>query len=382
MGKKTETKADVPSTNKISLSLRDLEKLGVIRKRLKRKRKNKNVKKIIQDVIGGLKPNNPLGGFVGKSDSNHLQKGYSNNFLNTSNLATETQRLQNNLLTDVNERHRKELINKDMENEKYKNQIHSALSTLYDAYKTPYTSNYTIEELPDEDVNPPTRFTELRNKSFYEPSDNIDVPRTDGSEYRFKGEPIQDESVAHQSLDTLKSIQSSLTPSKTGGSPRSDISNTSANKQNTIFSMFSGIRSTPNYRDEQIFPNDAQLASPIKEQMYENPLQLKNPKKSGISPRASQLQVLKNEAISLGIPEEDIAQETRQDAVKRLISRHKAEQKKNDEIQALVKYYTELSGRLNEPINTYLLDSPSSTLLKSAIKKLQATAKKQNIHID
>jgi hypothetical protein len=355
MGKKTESK--------ISLSLRDLERLGVIKRKLKRRKRKVQIKKALDAAIGGL-----------KSDSAHLQKGYVNTFSNTSNLSTESQRLQNNLLTDANDRHKKELLNKDMENEKYKHQIHSALSTLYDAYKAPYTSNYTIEELPD-DEEPINRFTELRNKSsFYNTNNNIDVVRTDGSEYRFKGQPIAEESVAHQSLDTLKSIQDSLA----GGSPRTPKSDDS--KQSSIFSMFSGIRSTPNYRDEKIFPNDAQLTSPVKQQFQENPL--KKSGVGGISPRANQLQILKNEAISLGIPEEDVITETRQDAVKKLISRFKAEQKKNDEIQALVKYYTELSSKLNEPINTYLLDSPSSTLLKSAIKKLQSLAKKQNINID
>ena len=112
MGKKTESK--------VSLSLKDLERLGVIRKKLKRRRKKDKLKKAIVDAaMGGI-----------KSDSSHLQKGYSNTFSNTSNLTTESQRLQNNLLTDANERHKKELLNKDMENEKYKNQIHSALHNL------------------------------------------------------------------------------------------------------------------------------------------------------------------------------------------------------------------------------------------------------------
>jgi hypothetical protein len=293
------------------------------------------------------------------------------------------------LLGEAQEKHRKELLLKDAENESYKHNIHNALSTLYDAYKNPYQSNYTIEELPDEEETEPkhNRFTELKNRqNFYDIDDNIDVPRTDGSQYTFKGEPVPEESVAHQSLDTLKTIEKSLVGG--GGlnsSPRTPKSDEGQSKQSSIFSMFSGIRSPQQsvpYSSEKIFSNDNQKVSPVKENIgYENPM-LKKSSIRGISPRASQLKNLKDEAISLGIPDEDVIHETRQDVVKKLINRHKVEQKRNDELRSLVKYYVELSGRLNEPTNSYLLDSPSSQLLKSAIKKLQTTAKKNNINID
>lgn len=369
MGKKTESK--------ISLSLKDLERLGVIKKRLKRKRKgNKRLNKVLEAVIGGV-----------KSDSSHLQKGYTNQFQNTSNLTTEGHRLQNQLLGEAHVKNRNELEHNRLEDEIYKKQIHNALGTLYDAYTTskPYYSNYMIEELPDENEEPPNRFTDLRNKQqFYSTNDNIDVPRTDGSEFQFKGEPIMQESVAHQSLDALKKIDSAIEVGGGGlsGSPRTPKSDRSSeSKQNSIFNMFSGLRSTPNYQDEKIFPTDQQKISPVREQTHENPM-LKQTKPRGVSPRFNNLQMLKEEAIKLGIPEEDVALETRQDAVKKLITRHKAEERKQDEIKALVAYYTEISSKLSEPINTYLLDSPSPTLLKSAIKKLKTTAKKRNIDID
>lgn len=385
MGKKTESK--------ISLSLKDLERLGVIKKRLKRKRRvktpsgvltsslgrdkgNKRLNKVLEAVIGGV-----------KSDSSHLQKGYTNQFQNTSNLTTEGHRLQNQLLGEAHVKNRNELEHNRLEDEIYKKQIHNALGTLYDAYTTskPYYSNYMIEELPDENEEPPNRFTDLRNKQqFYSTNDNIDVPRTDGSEFQFKGEPIMQESVAQQSLDALKKIDSAIEVGGGGlsGSPRTPKSDRSSeSKQNSIFNMFSGLRSTPNYQDEKIFPTDQQRISPVREQTQENPM-LKQTKPRGVSPRFNNLQMLKEEAIKLGIPEEDVALETRQDAVKKLITRHKAEERKQDEIKALVAYYTEISSKLSEPINTYLLDSPSPTLLKSAIKKLKTTAKKRNIDIN
>ena len=379
MGKNT-------TSPQISLSLKDLEKLGVIKKKIKRKRRK--VKKALEAVMGGV-----------KSDSNHLQKGYINNFQNTSNLSTEAQRLQNNLLTNAQNNNHTELIHRRLEDEKYKNQIHDALGTLYEAYtkKSPYSSNYMIEELPDDvDDIAPTRYSDLRNRhSFYETSDNIDVPRTDGSEYHFKGEQITEESVAHQSLDALKNIQDSVQAAGGGGSmsgsPRTPKSEDS--KQSSIFSMFNAIRSPAKaavaYEDEKIFPSDAQKTSPDKvsnENPMIKPKSKPATKMAGISPRTGvrleALNSLRQEAISLGIPEDEVIHETRQAEIKKTIKRFTDQRDWNNHLGTLKNTYLEYSTKLSKPTNPHLLEYPSDVLLKAEIKKLRAVAKKQNIDLD
>jgi hypothetical protein len=275
-----------------------------------------------------------------------------------------------------------------------------------------------IEELPDDvDEIQPTRYSDLRNRhQFYGTNDNIDVPRTDGSEYRFKGEPIAEESVAHQSLDTLKQISSSIEAADVGGGlslevPKS-VNNTpqseTRKKQNSIFSMFSGIRSSPSnfderifptetkrdthppspilaYNDENVFTQDAQRVSP--EITRDNPMK-KKPGISapGISPRTGvrieALNSLKEEAIRLGVPEDEVIHETRQAEIKKSIKRFTEQRDWNNHLSSLKNTYIEYSGKLSKPTNPHLIEYPSDTLLKAEIKKLRAVAKKQNVDLD
>jgi hypothetical protein len=222
MGKKTESR--------ISLSLKDLERLGVIKKRLKRKRKNKKLTKVLDTLIGGA-----------KSDSSHM-KGYTNQFTNTSNLNTEGQRLQNQLLGEAHEKQRKALeylSNKNDDFEKHTSGTFNFLLNNIPFNNTPFHYNplgneNRVEELQDEDNETPkkTRFTDTPNRTqFYNTDDDIDVPQSVSSE-DFEGSPVP--TKTH-----LQSIDEKLTPPNT----QSPLQNNrfSATQSLRYFSPFSGM---------------------------------------------------------------------------------------------------------------------------------------------
>ena len=76
----------------ISLSIKDLKDLGIIKKRRKRRKGNKYFKKMILDNI--------------KSSSDHMtgsSNSYNNMFTNTSNLQTENLALKNKNLLENSE---------------------------------------------------------------------------------------------------------------------------------------------------------------------------------------------------------------------------------------------------------------------------------------
>ena len=105
-------------------------------------------------------------------------------------------------------------------------------------------------------------------------------------------------------------------------------------------------------------------------------------KMAGISPRAGVLQNLKEEAIALGIPEEDVIHETRQAEIKKAIKRFTDERDYHQILDTLKSTYIEYSGKLDKAPNPHLIEYPSDTLLKAEIRKLKTLAKKKNIDLD
>lgn len=220
MGKKTESR--------ISLSLKDLERLGVIKKRLKRKRKNKKLTKVLDTLIGGA-----------KSESSHM-KGYTNQFTNTSNLNTEGQRLQNQLLGEAHEKQRKALEYYSNQDDEFKKKTQGTFNFLLNNNHFDYNplgNENRVEELQYEDNETPqkTRFTDTPNRTqFYNTNDDIDVPQSVSSE-DFEGSPVP--TKTH-----LQSIDEKLTPPNTQSPLQNNrFSSTQSLRHSLFFQPFSGI---------------------------------------------------------------------------------------------------------------------------------------------
>jgi hypothetical protein len=246
------------SESKISLSLKDLERLGVIKKRLKRKRKNKKLTKVLEAVIGGV-----------KSDSSHM-KGYTNHFANSSNLTTEGQRLQN----DIHGKQHKELDyyrneNKNFQNDTkdfqnrtidFQNSTRDIISYLLTNpnHKTIDNEN-RIEELPDTPEQAPlnlkTRFDTLSNKTeFFDKKDNDDVPQSVSSD-DFTGSPVPTKSHL-QNID--ENIQSFSTPKATPiQSPlfNNRFSTAQTVRHGLFFTPFSGLLNPKPSNENPIRPS-------------------------------------------------------------------------------------------------------------------------------
>jgi hypothetical protein len=248
MGKKTESK--------ISLSLKDLERLGVIKKRLKRKRKNKKLTKVLDALIGGQ-----------KSDSSHM-KGYTNHFANTSNLTTEGQRLHNQLLGETHDKQRKELEYDRKKNEEFQNNtkafqnntrevIAHMMTTKYNPYKT-IEDEDRFEEIPDSpEAGDKTRFTDTPTKTFYNPSDNIDVTKSISSG-DFQGSPVPTKSHLESIDESIKS----MTPPISTQSPLLQnnrftllFNNQKANKSGLFSSPLTGIFSPSQTNENPLRPS-------------------------------------------------------------------------------------------------------------------------------
>jgi hypothetical protein len=262
MGKKIESK--------ISLSLKDLERLGVIKKRLKRKRKNKKLTKVLEAVIGGA-----------KSDSSHM-KGYTNHFANSSNLTTEGQRLQNQqtqLLNDTQRKHHKELDyyrdeNKNFQNNtiKFQNNAKEAYNQLLYFHNSdkPIENEKKVEELPDTPEQAPlnlkTRFDTVSNKTeFFDKKDNDDVPQSVSSD-DFTGSPVPTKSHL-QNID--ENIQSLSTPKATPiQSPlfNNRFSTAQSVRHGLFFTPFSGLLNPKPSNENPIRPSPpdlSQMKAPI-----------------------------------------------------------------------------------------------------------------------
>jgi hypothetical protein len=169
-------------------------------------------------------------------------KGYTatNQFTNTSNLNTEGQRLQNQLLGETHEKQRKALEYLSNKNDDFEKHTSGTFNFLLN--NTPFNYNplgneNRVEELQDEDNQTPkkTRFTDIPNRTqFYNTNDDIDVPQTVSRE-DFQGSPVP--TKTH-----LQSIDEKLTPPN----PQSPLQNnrfSSAQslRQGLFFSPFSGI---------------------------------------------------------------------------------------------------------------------------------------------
>jgi hypothetical protein len=262
MGKKSESiislsrLADEVKTSRgvITLSLKDLERLGVIKKRLKRKRRNKKLANVLEALIGGA-----------KSDSSHM-KGYTNHFASSSNLTTEGQRLQNQqnqLLNDIQGKQHKELDFYRNDNQNFQNNTKNFQNSTRDIisylltnpdYKTIDNEN-RVEEIPNTPQQTPlnTRFDKVSNKSgFYDKSDNIDVPHSVSSD-DFSGSPVPTKSHL-QNID--ENIQSFATPS-TSQSPllNNRFSTAQAIRQGLFFTPFSGILNPKPQNENPIRPS-------------------------------------------------------------------------------------------------------------------------------
>ena len=367
MGKKTNTKDE----GKISLSLKDLERLGVIKKRLKRKRKaNRKLNKVLDAVIGGV-----------KSDSSHLQKGYTNQFQNTSNLTTEGHRLQNQLLNEAHDKHRYEVGKQRDELEYHRNENEAFKNHAREAINFLFSNNNRIENDPIiEEADTPviTRFNSIPNRTQfyqYDDNDNIDVPRTDGSEYHFKGEPISQESVAHQSLDALKQINSSLNSINAVGGGETPKTPKSFFSMGGIFG--SKQDDTPRIRPESgLSLKNPSLSAEVKmDKAYKedddfqttNPLPKPKLKRQTSQERAEQFSNLQAEYIDRGVPSPIVYQAENMRDLKAIGNGYlKEKQLKNNEVEE----YRRLGGN-----NEYVLGNLEN-LTSANMKKINAKLRK------
>ena len=351
MGKKSNANDE----SKISLSLKDLERLGVIKKRLKRKRKgNKKLNKVLEAVIGGA-----------KSDSSHLQKGYTNQFQNTSNLTTEGHRLQNQLLGEARENHHKELEYHRSENEAFKKHAKEAINLLFNNNNL-IGNEPIIEEIDTPETN---RFSSVPNRTqFYDPEDNIDVTRTDGSEFQFKGSPIPTTTHSDSMDKTLKDIDSKL--SVGGGST----------PNRSFFSMggiFGSKDETPKIRPESgLSLKNPSLSAEVKmDKAYKededfqntNPLPKTKLKRQTSQERAEQFSNLQAEYIDRGVPSPIVYQAENIRDLKSIGNNYlKEKQLKNDEVEE----YKRLGGD-----NEYVLGNLEN-LTTANLKKINAKLRK------
>lgn len=347
MGKKTESR--------ISLSLKDLERLGVIKKKLKRKRKNKKLTKVLDALIGGS-----------KSDSSHM-KGYTNHFANTSNLTTEGHRLQNNLLGEAHEKQRKEIEYHRNENEAFKKHAREAINLLFHSNNNNQIENEPIIE--EADTPETNRFSNIPNRTqFYDSYDNIDVPRTDGSNFQFKGSPVPTESHAESMDKSLKDIDNKL--SVGGGST----------PNRSFFSMggiFGSKDETPKIRSETgLSLKNPSLSAEVKmDKAYKededfqktNPLQKPKLKRQTSQERAEQFSNLQAEFIDRGVPSPIVYQAENIRDLKTIGNGYlKEKQLKNNEVEE----YKRLGGD-----NEYVLGNLEN-LTTANLKKINAKLRK------
>jgi hypothetical protein len=294
-------------------------------------------------------------------------KGYTNHFANTSNLTIEGHRLQNNLLGEAHERQRKELEYHRNENEAFKKHAREAINLLFHSNNNQIENEPIIEEAGTPETN---RFSNIPNRTqFYDIDDNIDVPRTDGSNFQFKGSPVPTESHAESMEKSLKDIDSKLSGSST--------------PQKSFFSM-SGLFSpklpneTPIRPESGLSLKNPSLSAEVKmDKAYKededfqktNPLQRPKLRRQTSEERAIQFSNLQAEYIDRGVPSPIVYQAENIRDLKSVGNSYlKEKQLKNDEVEE----YKRLGGD-----NEYVLGNLES-LTTANLKKINAKLRKNN----